>query len=159
MLFHFRNSDLQECGYARQHAVSKMLAMNTSHAQSSAKPLGAQARFEQALDAGRFEIQRCRACERHIFHPRQLCPHCGSNSLEWVAPSGLGHVYATTTVRLSPEHPYDVSLVELDEGVRLMTRVRNLEPGAIKIGSRVRMAIVHENGKSRIECDALEADR
>ena len=89
-----------------------------------------QAFHQRELDAGRFLIQRCGACGRHVYYPREICPHCGSAALEWKRPSGLGTVHAVTTVRRKPAEGGDlnVSLIDLDEGVRLMSRVD--EPGA-----------------------------
>jgi uncharacterized protein len=55
---------------------------------------------------------------------------------EWRVSAGAGTVYATTTVRRRDEEPYDVSLVELDEGFRMMSRVR----GGGEVGRRVRVA-------------------
>lgn len=55
---------------------------------------------------------------------------------EWRVSAGAGTVYATTTVRRRDEDPYDVSLVELDEGFRMMSRVR----GGGEIGQRVQVA-------------------
>lgn len=47
------------------------------------------------------------------------------STLDWVEPSGNGSVHAVTTVRRKPEAggDYSVSLVRLDEGVRIMRRV------------------------------------
>ena len=59
--------------------------------------LGIQAQHQQALDQGRFLIQQCGACGRHIYFPRELCPHCGALSPELVAPAGGGTVEAVTT--------------------------------------------------------------
>lgn len=104
---------------------------------------GVQAHHQAELDAGRFFIQRCGACHRHVYHPRTLCPHCGAGALAWVAPAGTGTVYAVTTVARKAEDggPYNVSLVDLDEGVRLMSRVANLPPEAVHIGQRVRARV------------------
>jgi hypothetical protein len=41
----------------------------------------------------------------------------------WRVSAGRGTVYATCVVRRRDEAPYDISLVELDEGVRMMARV------------------------------------
>ena len=54
---------------------------------------------------------------------------------EWRVSAGTGTVYATTTVRRRGEEPYDVSLIDLDEGFRIMSRVR----GGGEIGVRVRV--------------------
>jgi uncharacterized protein len=55
---------------------------------------------------------------------------------EWRVSEGRGTVYATTTVRRRDEDPHDVSLVALDEGFRMMSRVE----GGGEIGARVRVA-------------------
>lgn len=58
---------------------------------------------------------------------------------DWRLAEGTGTVYSTTVVHRAGEEPYDVSLIELDEGVRLMSRVEGLAPGEVRIGMRVRV--------------------
>ena len=65
---------------------------------------------------------------RPVFHPR-VGPY------EWRISAGLGTVYATTTVHRRGEDPHDVSLIDLDEGFRMMSTVR----GGGEIGMRVRV--------------------
>lgn len=127
----------------------------------TSRPTGIQAAHQVALDDGRFLIQRCNACSRHVYFPRELCPHCGSDQLALVPPSGLGTVHAVTTVRRKPEAggDYNVSLVDLDEGVRLMSRVDNLPPPGVKIGQRVQARVIVENGQGLVVFDALEGGK
>lgn len=110
---------------------------------------GAETLYQQHLDAGSFLLQRCADCTRHVFYPRELCPHCGSTALSWVAPSGMGTVHAVTTVRRKPEvgGDYNVSLVDLDEGVRMMSRV---EAAAVNIGDRVCARVQIDGGKGLV---------
>ncbi len=100
---------------------------------------GIQNQHQAALDQGNFLIQHCGACSKHVYFPRESCPHCGAVDLAWVAPSGYGTVYSVTTVRRKPDAggDYNVSLIDLDEGVRLMSRVVDLLPDAVHIGQRV----------------------
>ncbi len=109
---------------------------------------GAEAHYRAALNQGRFLIQRCAACGRHVFFPRSICPHCSSELLEWKEPQGTGTVYSTTTVRRKPEAggDYNVALIDLDEGVRLMSRIEGVPPTDVKIGMRVRAKVIDENG-------------
>ena len=109
---------------------------------------GAEARYQAALNEGRFIIQRCNDCSKHVFYPRMVCPHCGGASLAWVEPKGTGVVYSTTTVRRKPEAggDYDVSLIDLDEGVRMMSRVEGIAPTEVKIGMRVRAKVIDNKG-------------
>lgn len=95
--------------------------------------------FEQ-LAQGRFMIPQCQACARHHFYPRVVCPHCGADTLRWTEPSGLGEVYSTTVVR-SKAGDYTVCLVDLAEGPRLMSRVVDMSPDAVRIGLPVRARI------------------
>lgn len=59
--------------------------------------------------------------------------------LSWFTPSGKGVVYASTTVYRKQEHGgnYNVCLVDLDEGVRMMSRIRMMEPEQVRIGMQV----------------------
>lgn len=118
--------------------------------------MGVQAYYEQALQQGRFEIQHCASCHAHVFYPRQICPHCASLDLHWVQPSGLGRVYASTTVSVNPKHIHDVMLIDLDEGVRLMSRVSNRAPGSTAIGQRVRARVEQQANASVLVFDAVE---
>ena len=65
---------------------------------SENKNSGVFAQHQAALAEGRFLIQQCGDCSQHIYFPREVCPHCGSNHVALVAPSGLGTVYSVTTL-------------------------------------------------------------
>ncbi|MBI5106856.1 MAG: OB-fold domain-containing protein [Solirubrobacterales bacterium] len=70
---------------------------------------------------------------RPVFRPRV--------GLEaWRVSAGLGTVYATTVARPRDGEPYNVALVDLDEGFRMMSRVRGIAPEEVAIGMRVRLA-------------------
>ena len=107
---------------------------------SEAREDSSPARIYQAkLNQGIFEIQRCGDCDLYVHYPRSICPHCGSLNLAWSKPSGRGVVYSTTTVRTSPdlaEH-YNVTLIDLEEGVRLMSRIEGIANEDVCIGMLV----------------------
>ncbi len=111
------------------------------------------------LNQGCFLIQRCNACGQHIYFPREICPYCGAGDPVWAAPSGLGTVYASTTVRRRPEAggDYNVSLIDLDEGVRLMSRVTLLPPDAVRIGLRVQARVQVTDGNGLVVFDLTGA--
>ncbi|QIE89818.1 Zn-ribbon domain-containing OB-fold protein [Pseudomonas nitroreducens] len=101
--------------------------------------------FQGFLQQGRFMLQRSRASGRHFFYPRVLEPGTGCTDLEWVEASGLGCVYALTVVRPKPPtEPYNVALIDLDEGPRLMSRVEGMPADQVSIGLRVKARIVAE---------------
>ncbi len=100
---------------------------------------GAENYYHTQLQAGVFTIQRCSQCNNSIFYPRMICPHCGSDDLHWYEPSGKGTVYSTTVVRNKPEKggDYNVALIDLEEGPRMMSRVEQIAPDEVKIGLAV----------------------
>jgi Predicted nucleic-acid-binding protein containing a Zn-ribbon len=95
--------------------------------------------YQDYLAKGQFLIQQCKECGKHIFYPRVLCNHCGSADLKWVEPTGRGVVYSTSVVRQKPEKggDYNVALIELEEGPRMMSRVVDVDPHKVKIGMQV----------------------
>ena len=109
---------------------------------------GAQATYFAYLAQGEFMIQRCGQCAKHVFYPRTLCTHCGSERLQWVRPSGRGTVYSTSVVRKKKEEggDYNVVLVDLEEDVRLMSRVDGIAPDRVAIGMPVQAKVVTEDG-------------
>ncbi len=121
--------------------------------QSSAQAAGGPERiYLDGLAAGRFQIQRCEDCSQAVFYPRCVCPHCGGLALRWFSPSGEGVVYATTTVYRKPEQggDYNVCLVDLPEGVRMMSRVAELAPGLVRIGMRVSARVVADGHAAQV---------
>ncbi|SAI65317.1 Predicted nucleic-acid-binding protein containing a Zn-ribbon [Bordetella ansorpii] len=108
------------------------------------QPAGPEKHYHDLLSQGRFQIQRCHACKQAVFYPRAICPHCGDPRLDWFTPSGKGTVYSTTVVRRRAEHggDYNVALVDLAEGPRMMSRVDGIAPEAVKIGMAVQVRLI-----------------
>ncbi len=100
---------------------------------------GPDVEFRAALKEGLLRIQRCDGCDRHIFFPRIVCPHCGGMDISFVDATGKGVVYATTIVRRRAEKggDYNVALIDLAEGVRMMSRVEGISPDQVVIGMPV----------------------
>ncbi len=117
---------------------------------------GPEAQFRAFLAEGRFMIQRSRSTGRHVFYPRVAVPGSGETDLEWVAPSGLGTVYAITVNR-AREGAYNIAIVELDEGPRLLSRIDNVE--TVPIGTRVRARIAQIEAAPQIVFDVAEGAR
>jgi len=99
--------------------------------------------YWEALARHELYFQRCRDCGTKRFYPRALCPVCLSSATEWVRASGRGTVYSFTVTyqNQSPgfreELPYVLAIVELDEGVRMMTNVVGCAPDAVRVGMAV----------------------
>ena len=121
----------------------------TTGAQPAAEPDGGpDLQFRAHLDAGRFMIQRSVISGDHVFYPRVVAPGTGE-VLGWVEASGRGTVYSTTVVRRKPPEPsYNVALIDLAEGPRMMSRVEEIDPGKVTIGMAVTARIIEgEDGK------------
>lgn len=104
--------------------------------------------YVRFLSEGKFMIQRSRESGRYIFHPRVAEPLTGSTDLEWVPASGNGVVYSTSVMReRAPKESYNIALIDLEEGPRMMSRVEGLPPEAVKIGMRVKAKIIEEGGR------------
>jgi uncharacterized OB-fold protein len=121
-------------------------------------PTGTLHRHQAALDQGQFWIQQCKSCHEHIYFPREICPHCGSDAVEFVTPSGWGKVYAVTTVRRKPADggDYNVSLIDLDEGPRLMSTITNIAPDAVRIDQRVKAHVEVSDGRGVVKFTVSE---
>lgn len=74
-----------------------------------------------------------------VFFPRVVAPGTASGNLEWRISKGLGTVYATTAVYTKDKPPYNVALIDLDEGFRMMSRVEDVDAVQVKIGMRVKV--------------------
>jgi uncharacterized protein len=100
------------------------------------------------LAQGRFMIQRSRSTGRHVFYPRIAEPGAGAQDLEWVEACGDGIVHALTVVRKKdPADSYNVVLVDLAEGPRLMSRVEGVDNDDVRIGMAVKARISAEGGQ------------
>ena len=106
--------------------------------------------YWDAAREGRLLIKRCTACGRRHFYPRPFCPHCWSDKVEWEEASGRGTLYTFSIVRrndLPPfgeRVPYIAAIVDLDEGVRMMTNLEQCAEGDAHIGMPVKVAFRKE---------------
>lgn len=116
-------------------------------AEVEAKP------FWESLREHKLTAQRCKTCGGYFhFPPQALCPHCLSSENEWVPVSGKGTIYSFVTYHRAwhPAYqdkiPYNVSLVDLEEGPRLVTNVIGIPPEEVKVGMPVEVVYEdHEN--------------
>lgn len=97
--------------------------------------------FWNGLRDNKLLIQRCGGCGRLRHPPRPMCPHCRSLDWDTVESSGRGTVYSYVMPHEPKfpffEYPYVVVLVELEEGVRLVSNLTSIDPGAVTTGMAV----------------------
>ena len=95
---------------------------------------------------GDLRFQRCSDCDAWRHVPREMCAKCGSDEWKWVRSSGKGTVF-TWTIAERAMHPafvdavpYAPVIIEMDEGVRLVSEMIDCEPADLEIGMRVEVA-------------------
>lgn len=113
-----------------------------SQIQNPAKPRPVVQPWAQPFwDAARehkLVLQHCESCNRPIHYPRIACPHCGSERLGWRTASGKGRIYSYTVVvsnapsAFLADMPYVVAVVELDEGVRMLSNIVDCDPDQLR---------------------------
>lgn len=106
--------------------------------------------FWQGLREQKLLAQRCDDCERFRHPPRPMCPHC--SSLVWtpIALSGRGRVHAW----IKPVHPplpmfepgQLVALIELDEGIRLLSNLCEVTAESVQNEMPVEVFFIEVNG-------------
>ena len=116
---------------------------------------GPKAMFEEFLVDGRFMIQRAISTGEFVFYPR-MATRSGATDLEWVEAGGGGTLYAITVTR-NRQGSHNVALVDLDEGVRMMSTLPGVETAPI--GSRLTARIETGDSGPRVVFDLVEGDR
>ena len=111
--------------------------------------MGPEQTFRNHLAEGRFMIQRSRATGAYVFYPRTAAPGTAERDLEWVEASGEGVVYSTTANRRSPEKggTFNIALIDLAEGPRMLSRVTDIAAEDVKIGMAVSAYVGELNGE------------
>lgn len=105
------------------------------------------AHYWQGLRDGKLLIQQCKKCGELRHPPQPMCEHC--QSLEWgtVESKGKGTVYTYTVMHYPEIPPFDypnaIILVDLEEGVRIVSQLLETTADAVHIGMAVEMTIQH----------------
>ena len=99
--------------------------------------------FWEGADQGKLVLQKCADCGEWCQIPKPMCPKCHSVEKEWTQVSGKGFVYSWVTYHESPhpafKAPYSVVLVELEEGMRIVSNLVDVKPDEIEIGMPVKV--------------------
>ncbi|WP_037674745.1 bifunctional MaoC family dehydratase N-terminal/OB-fold nucleic acid binding domain-containing protein [Streptomyces griseus] len=99
--------------------------------------------FWSGVERNRLLIQRCAACDTLRFPWLPGCGSCGSPDWDTVEASGAGSVYSYVVMHHPPfpafDPPYAVGLIELAEGVRIVSNVVGVPYDKVRIGMPVRL--------------------
>lgn len=103
---------------------------------------------------GGLQLQRCDACGYRRYPPGRRCPECLAEVTTWESDTGLGTVWSYCIYHrafdpaFSAALPYNVSLVELDSGPRLVSNVLDVGAEDLLVGMRV-VAVTREIAPGR----------
>ncbi len=103
------------------------------------------------LKEGVLKFQRCGACGHAWLPTREDCPNCLHHGAEWEAASGKGRLISWVVYHVSfnkaftDKVPYNVSVVELAEGPRVITNIVNPDQG-LKGDAPVELVVEQEDG-------------
>jgi hypothetical protein len=115
--------------------------------------------FWAGVRDGELRLQRCGECGALRHPPGPACPRCGAFKQEYAVAAGAGSVYSYVVHRHPPlpgkRLPVVVALVELDEGVRMVGELRDVDPSAVHIGDRVRVVFADGLPAWRPDWEAL----
>lgn len=104
--------------------------------------------YFEGCAAGELRIRTCPACGARFRFAHAWCPACWSGEIGWMAASGRGTVGYVTVIHQAPypafeaDTPYVLALIELEEGVRMMSNVIGCDPEAVTIGMAVEVCFV-----------------
>jgi uncharacterized OB-fold protein len=110
-------------------------------------PDNASRHYWQRAAEGQLVVQRCTTCGEFQFYPRALCVACAGKT-EWVDASGRGTLYTYTVIRQnrSPAFaalsPYAVGIVELEEGVRMMSNIVECDVDQLSVGLALEVLLI-----------------
>lgn len=117
--------------------------MSGEHTKPLPAMQGLSKEFYDWCKRGELRFQRCSRCGEWRHVPREMCAACGSFDWEWAKSTGRGTVFTWTVVE-RPMHPafadalpYAPVVVEMTEGVRLLSRVVDCTPADLEIGMTV----------------------
>jgi uncharacterized OB-fold protein len=91
--------------------------------------------YWKSLEEGRFRFQRCSHCNNAWLPARTECTACWSPDWRWEDASGKGRLVSWVVFHTAFHEafgkrlPYNVAVVELAEGPRLITNITNLPEG------------------------------
>jgi len=104
--------------------------------------------FFDATLRGELLLQRCGACGRWMWPVKVRCIECLADELRWEPASGLATLYSYTLVHqlvhpgFKGEMPYNLALVDLDEGVRTHSSIVGAGNDELRVGMRLSVVFV-----------------
>jgi uncharacterized OB-fold protein len=123
-----------------------------SETEATPRPLpalqGLTGEFYAWCAKGELRFQRCDGCGAWRHVPREMCAKCGSPAWSWTRSSGRGRIFTWTVAAramhpgFAADAPYAPVVVEMEEGVRLVSQMIDCPPEALAIDMPVVVEMV-----------------
>lgn len=118
--------------------------MATKRARPLPRPTPTTQPFWDGARKKKLMLQYDPAARAYQFWPRQCSVLTGKRNVQWKETSGKGAIYAVTETHVPAagferREPYLLGLIDLDEGVRIIANLVNMEVADAKIGARVKV--------------------
>jgi uncharacterized OB-fold protein len=120
--------------------------------------------YEQSLNEEKIMGSKCKKCGALALPPRPICVSCLGSEMEWVQLKGTGKLVAFTSIVVAPPYmvkegfgrgnPYTVGVVELDEGVKVVSRIVGVDskkPEQIKVGTPLKAEFLKKEEGSGVK--------
>lgn len=87
--------------------------------------------------------KQCKACNFNMLDPSFSCPNCGADDIVPITLSGKGTIYTFTVVNVGFGHlatktPYILAIVDLEEGLKVLTIIEDGNKDTVTIGDPVK---------------------
>jgi uncharacterized OB-fold protein len=107
----------------------------------------------------RLEAGKCKKCGKVYFPPRIICAECKSQEFETVNLQREGKLLTYTIIRVAPSQfvdqtPYAMGIVELNDGVKILSQIADCDLDKLEIGQKVRIEFrkIYQEGEAGIIC-------
>ena len=99
--------------------------------------------FWEGAKRGKLRMQKCEDCGHIRFPISHVCPKCLSYNFQWTDLSGRGEVFSYVVFyqlynkAFEEDIPYNVAMIQLEEGPRMYSNVVGVDNDAVKVGDKL----------------------
>ncbi|NIS68545.1 MAG: hypothetical protein GTO12_06210 [Proteobacteria bacterium] len=131
-------------------------------------------RFARELAAGRIMTTQCTTCRSKYYPPRADCSQCMTSEMDWIPLRARGKLVTFTMISVPPDHfaskvfmpfssivfrPCPVGLLEVEDGLKIMGWIPNVDPKDLRIGMPLQAAPhTLEDGKVTIILESVASN-
>jgi uncharacterized OB-fold protein len=117
--------------------------LTTEYTKPLPQPTDDNEPYLEGLRANELRLQHCNSCRRYRYPAARYCPYCLSDDAAWEKVSGKGTIYSFIIVHqlyhpgFRDDIPYNVAVVQLEEGPRVTSNIVGCKNDDVRIGMSV----------------------